>query len=160
MKRHPLGYLVDPTEGVVYGLRGEPVGSHDSSGHLQIDGRSRGLGLLGAHRIVWESVHGPIPDGLVINHLNGRPDDNRLANLEVVTPRENLLHAYRIGLKSNAGEKHPSHKVTEAQVREIRRLCPPLRPGQIANQFGLSRRQVSAIVRGESWTHIPMEVAG
>ena len=46
-----------------------------------------------AHRVVWLSAHGHIPDGLVINHKNRIRHDNRLINLEAITARENVWHA-------------------------------------------------------------------
>lgn len=39
-----------------------------------------------AHRIVWTCCVAPIPDGMTIRHRNGRRWDNRLSNLELVTP--------------------------------------------------------------------------
>ena len=50
------------------------------------------------HRLVWEAVHGPVPEGYEINHINGIKNDNRLANLELVTHQENMQHAKRTGL--------------------------------------------------------------
>ena len=44
---------------------------------------------LYAHRIIWEMVHGPIPDGLEIDHINGDGRDNSLKNLRLVTSVEN-----------------------------------------------------------------------
>ena len=41
------------------------------------------------HRMVWEAFRGPIPEGMQIDHINGVKDDNRLANLRCVTPKEN-----------------------------------------------------------------------
>ena len=54
--------------------------------------------LLLAHRIIWENMVGPIPKGMEINHINGRKDDNRLCNLELVTHAHNMQHAKAIGL--------------------------------------------------------------
>lgn len=45
--------------------------------------------LFKVHRLVWESFNGPIPSGMQIDHINTVRDDNRLANLRVVTPKEN-----------------------------------------------------------------------
>ena len=105
---HLNGFDVDPTAGLVYGPKGKPVGSKDTSGYFPIDGRTRRYGLLSAHRLVWQAANGPIPDHLVINHKNGVKTDNRIANLELVTQQDNILQAYRTGLKSNKGDKHPT----------------------------------------------------
>jgi hypothetical protein len=51
--------------------------------------------VLRAHRIVWLDAQGPIPDGFVINHRDRNRSNNRLANLEAVTYRQNALHAVR-----------------------------------------------------------------
>ena len=48
-----------------------------------------------AHRIIWLDSRGPIPDGFVINHRDRNRSNNRLANLEAVTHRQNALHAVR-----------------------------------------------------------------
>ena len=42
-----------------------------------------------AHRKIWEFYNGPIPDGLVIDHINGIRHDNRLSNLQLVTTSQN-----------------------------------------------------------------------
>jgi hypothetical protein len=40
------------------------------------------------HRLVWEAANGPIPDGMILHHLNGNKLDNRLENLELVSREE------------------------------------------------------------------------
>lgn len=42
------------------------------------------------HRIVWESVHGPIPDSKEIDHINSKRWDNNISNLQLMTHVENL----------------------------------------------------------------------
>ncbi len=41
------------------------------------------------HRLLWEEAHGPIPDGMMVDHINGDPKDNRLENLRCVTRGQN-----------------------------------------------------------------------
>lgn len=50
------------------------------------------------HRLVWLAFCGQPPPGMQINHIDGDKLNNRLTNLECVTPRENVLHAIRTGL--------------------------------------------------------------
>lgn len=42
-----------------------------------------------AHRVAWEAMNGPIPDGMCIDHINRDRLDNRIANLRVATMAEN-----------------------------------------------------------------------
>lgn len=68
------------------------------SGWIHIDGYVQvyafGRSHL-AHRVVWEMVNGPIPDGMEIDHINGVRTDNRLKNLRVVTRVDNMRNQKR-----------------------------------------------------------------
>lgn len=48
-----------------------------------------------AHRIIWEMVNGLIPEGMQIDHINGRRDDNRMDNLRLVTHSGNARNTKR-----------------------------------------------------------------
>lgn len=50
------------------------------------------------HRIIAECFLTSEMDGLVVNHINGRKDDNNMENLEVVTATQNNRHAVETGL--------------------------------------------------------------
>src|SRR5690349_6679065 len=97
---HPEhGWAVDPATGQVFGARGrhrgKVIGRVADTGYVRTTVYGKPVYM---HRAVWEACVGPIPPGLYINHINGIKTDNRLENLEVVTPSENLRHAFRIGL--------------------------------------------------------------
>jgi hypothetical protein len=72
-----------------------------------------------AHRAAWMIVHGDIPAGMVIDHLNGNGLDNRLCNLRLVTKTLNQrnrrslragalhgVHSHRGGYSVMAGNKY------------------------------------------------------
>lgn len=60
-------------------------------GYLQVglhkDGRAK---MLYVHRLVWEAFNGEIPEGYEINHISEDKTDNRLENLNLMTPKENI----------------------------------------------------------------------
>lgn len=41
------------------------------------------------HRVIWMMFNGPIPSGMVIDHLDGNPWNNKIENLECKTPKHN-----------------------------------------------------------------------
>lgn len=99
-------FKVDAENGWVIGLRGKPI-TKKVRGYVLLwrNGRETKVYVM-AHRLIWERVNGPIPEGMQINHINGIKHDNRIANLELVTPSENLRHAYALGLTSAKGDKN------------------------------------------------------
>ena len=80
-----------------------PMSVHDNHGYCRIKGRHWTRPL---HCIVWETFIGEIPDSMQINHIDGDKHNNCLENLELVTPSENMCHAWKMGLcKSRKGIK-------------------------------------------------------
>ena len=57
------------------------------------------------HTLMARTWLGPRPAEMQINHIDGDPMNNRAENLEYVTPRDNALHAYRMGLRQ-VGDEH------------------------------------------------------
>ena len=49
------------------------------------------------HRVVWEMFNEAVPDGLFVDHINRKRDDNRIENLRVVTKQENNRNTFGKG---------------------------------------------------------------
>lgn len=49
----------------------------------------------GAHRVIWQMINGPIEEGLMIDHVDGDPTNNRLENLRLATNSQNQLNRRR-----------------------------------------------------------------
>lgn len=110
-------------------------------------------GSVGVHQVVYETFHGPIPEGKIINHKNGIKTDNFDWNLEAVTHAENTLHAYNTGLANGlSGEDNSQAKLSNEQFILI---CELLMEGatnqDISNMFGIHDRYVSLIRHKRRW---------
>jgi len=70
---------------------GKRVGSPTRSGYVQVGFNGR---AVLAHRIIWLMQTGKWPD-LQIDHINGIRNDNRLANLRVVSNAQNQYNRHK-----------------------------------------------------------------
>lgn len=79
-------WSVDARAGLVLGVNGQPIGFLDADGFVRLglvlEGRVR---MVIRARVVWESVNGPIPDGLEVSHRGCHQDDS-IANLYLKRP--------------------------------------------------------------------------
>lgn len=114
------------------------------------------------HSLVVKAFIGDIPSGFEVNHRNGIKTDNRVENLEIVTPSENQKHLTyvlgcdRIPPEPRFGERHPHSKFTDAQILEMRQLWSTGKfvQREIAEMFGTGQTVVGKIVRRVAWSHI------
>lgn len=91
------------------------------------------------HRFVWEYFNGPIPKGLVVDHINSDRKDNRLVNLQVITMSEN-------------NRKGRATKITAEIAEEVRAMCAKGHSqSSVAALFGISQPTVSNIVTNILW---------
>jgi len=90
---------------------GKNAGCTDSRGYWVVS--IAGAPTKMAHRIIWEMHHGPIPEGMDIDHVNGNPSDNRLDNLRISQVHQNLSNRVaqrnnQLGLKGVSKHKRGS----------------------------------------------------
>ena len=147
----PSGRCVDPKTGIVYGASGTPVGGVCADGYVRI-GTTRD-GHQYAHRLIYDAVHGSIPPRHYIDHVNGQRADNRITNLEAVTPAENVARALERGAMA-IGEARSDSKLTAAQVRAIRQSSLPTRVW--ARQLNVDPATIRCIRQGKTWRHVPL----
>lgn len=107
------------------------------------------------HRLVLLAFCGPCPQGKESRHLDGNPHNNKLENLQWGTPEENREDIRKHGTYKK-GKEHHYTKLTEQQVKEIRKLY--LEEGMlmkhISAKYNISIPNVSAIVNYRSWKHL------
>lgn len=103
------------------------------------------------HRLVWEAAHGPIPQGLLVKHHCDQPACYRLDHLVLGTYAGNAREGIQRG-QSVYGQRVPSSKLTDAQVREI--LDSTESGAAVARRFGVSRSTVCHIRTGKAWRHV------
>lgn len=59
------------------------------------------------HRLIWLMVNGPIPDGMVIDHIDRVSSNNKVSNLRAVTPSVNQINT-AAQCNNKTGEKNIS----------------------------------------------------
>lgn len=127
-------------------------GRRNKQGYGITTGKNRGL----AHRKAWESVHGPIPPGVILRHKCDNPPCTKVSHLEPGTRRKNSEDMVERG-RSQKGETHTQHKLTEQEVRAILSSSEP--SGALAAKYGVTSHHIAKLRRREEWGHLDVEVA-
>lgn len=112
------------------------------------------------HRLVWEAHVGPIGSRFQIDHIDCNRRNNALSNLRMVTGARNIQHSVKMGRRrpemySRSGEKAATAKLTNRDVRRIRKLCAAgANQTKLAAEYGVSNGSISAIHTRRTWRHI------
>jgi hypothetical protein len=109
------------------------------------------------HRFILESYLGrPLKQGYVVNHKDGIKGNNKIDNLEEVTPSENTKHAFAMSLCTpQKGEDNAMSILKECEVKcMIRDVIDGYDNDALANKYGVHSRYVSLIRHKKRWKHI------
>lgn len=109
------------------------------------------------HRAVALAFLGPRPAGAQINHISGDKNDNSVTNLEYVSCRRNIRHAWEKGLRRAEqvqGERHGRSKLTADDVRHIRLVGSQANLQELADRFGVTPQCIDQVLKRKTWRHV------
>lgn len=125
----------------------EWMGTRDSYGYGRF---IRGGVLYRAARFSYETARGPIPDGMVVRHSCDNPPCVNIEHLSIGTKRDNYGDA-RSRSRHSHGISHGNAKITDDDVREIRRMrAAGYSLGSIGKKFKMTETSISNIARRKS----------
>lgn len=114
-----------------------------------------------AYRFSYERSIGPIPKGMSVLHSCDNPPCVNPDHLFLGTQADNLRDMRRkgrhvSGFSKCIGTRNRSSKLTEEDVREIRRLYREngMTQRQLATQFGVTKTPITLILNGSTWKHV------
>lgn len=110
------------------------------------------------HRVMAENFLPPPGEGeSEVNHKDGNRANNAAWNLEWCTHSHNMREAYRIGIKTNKGEKGPNARLCTQQVLTIREMASKgFTDRQIVDilKLPVTPNGVKAVRLRVSWGHV------
>lgn len=119
-----------------------------NDGYLQVqlykDGKRKYKYL---HRLVYETWKGEIPENMQVNHIDEDKSNNRLSNLNLMTPKENTNWATGIERRAKANSKKVLQYTLSGE------LVNTWKSTHEAGRNGYNYQSVSACCLGKIKTH-------
>jgi hypothetical protein len=117
--------------------------------------RDKGVENCAFHRLVAAAFISPCPKGHGVIHLDYDLANNRAENLRYVTKSDRVKHSFKAGRNSTRGERSPTAKLNEEQVKEILvALSEGVLQRELAAKYEVSRAQIGHIRSGRNWGHL------
>lgn len=110
-----------------------------------------------SHRVAYQTFVGPIPKGMWVLHKCDNPSCINPDHLFLGTRQDNVDDRERKGrnkMPNLKHEKHPNSKLNWKSVHKIRALIY-VKPKELAEMFGVSRRTISDVINYKTWIPEP-----
>lgn len=144
-----------------YVKRGDPdscwnwTGAHSGGGYggFRLGSPRR---MRRSHIVAWEIHHGrPVAPGLFVCHSCDNPPCCNPAHLGSGTHAINMGEMVERG-RSSRGQDRPSAKLTDRDVRAIRRryAAGGVRQRDLADDYGVVQSLISRVINGHIWGHV------
>lgn len=89
-------------------------------------------------------------DDFVVNHIDGIKNNNKLYNLEWLSPQDNVNHSWETGLSNG----HFKRKLNVNQIKEIRKLNGTMPRWKIADMYNVSRATINDVINRKHYKDI------
>lgn len=98
------------------------------------------------HRLVAEAFIPRTKNRDIVNHIDGNRTNNRIENLEWVTPKENVIHSFKFGSRKICKQVPKKTILTDFQVNQIGKLRELYTVNQIAKLFNIEYQSLKNII--------------
>lgn len=104
------------------------------------------------HRYIYQSIHGPLPDWVVVRHKCDNKRCIKPTHLEAGSLADNVNDRVKRG-RSAVGVRNGRAKLTENAVRVIRAL-EEISITALSRSFGVDRKTIRQVRQGKTWRHV------
>ena len=98
------------------------------------------------HRLVAKAFIPNVENKQAVNHIDGNRQNNKVENLEWVTPKENVIHSFRFGARKVCKQVPKRTVLTDFQISQIDRLREFYTVNQIAKLFNIEYQSLKNII--------------
>jgi len=121
---------------------------------------SNGKNITTLHRFIYEEKHGELQDNIVVRHRCDNRECCEITHLEAGTAQDNTNDMLEQNRHSK-GENHPISKLSEDDVREIKKSLEGYRPNsksgiiaRLAEKYNVHHQTIVLIRKGINWKHV------
>ena len=150
---HPVYdlYASDENGNIIHILKKIPTkGNKQRNGYMGCRIRKYGGGFESykIHRFIYECFNGLIPEGKVIDHINNDKEDNRLCNLQLLTPQQNCKKSAKDRDYSFVANTHKNRKCVKATNKNTNEVTYFKSMSAVTQHLGINTGLVKMVCEG------------